>query len=401
MKEEPGRSGVAVPLEDESHLPTAEVEVYGNQLIIKNFVCEDDEISSYFKQLKQEARSGALLSAVRLGIIALRTVQVGRDLDYVKSEFENLDTKFKTALDGTLKEIQQKYEEVFGERGDFTRILEKQFGEDGTLLKEVFDPMRDGSPLFKLRNELVNQIQQLKQQLGISEREKELREGTTLKGYDFETECLSALSSIAKDNGDVIEDISELIGEIPRSKKGDLVLKLPNGKRIVWELKGGAESFSARTIFASLDEAIKNRDASFGIFVARYVESVPSQGWFNEFGNKLVVALSSRKEEEEQQQQHPHVGSSDDLRKEMLLIAYKWAKAKVLAESYKKVELDSSFVSEKMSLVKEKIEKIELVKSKCSSAMTAIKEAREMCGELKQDLVEILDSVLAKLASAP
>ena len=130
--------------------------------------------------------------------------------------------------------------------------------------------------------------------------------------------CEQKLSEITRLNGDELENTTETVGVIPHSKKGDYVVTLAgqNPRRVVFELKNvSSEKFSPSKIHDSLEQSMKNREASYGVFVVEDVETVPeSIGWFNECAdNQLVCALSTE-------------GSPDLTNLEILFIAYRWAK---------------------------------------------------------------------------
>ncbi len=159
----------------------------------------------------------------------------------------------------TVEGLQEKYEEVFGEKGKFGEILESHFGEDGKILKELFVPMKDGTPLYRLRVDFTNQIHDLMERLKISETVREMQDRTTLKGPEFENYCEELLSSITRFNGDWMDRTTDTPGEVLHSKKGDFVITLGNSeKRMVWELKHG-QRYGLREICESLNEAMKKQ----------------------------------------------------------------------------------------------------------------------------------------------
>jgi hypothetical protein len=143
--------------------------------------------------------------------------------------------------------------------------LEEHFGKDGEIVKKIFDPHKEGTPLYNLRRELKTEIEGVKQQLGIYKGIEQLKQKTTVKGLDFEKYCEDILTDIVKVNGDSLEKTSTKPGKLLRSKKGDYVIDFGNdvGKKLVIELKDIDKQLSVTEIQKELEEAKENRDADF------------------------------------------------------------------------------------------------------------------------------------------
>ena len=124
--------------------------------------------------------------------------------------------------------------------------------------------------------------------------------------------------------------------------------------------------YSGPEIIKNLDEAMKNREASYSIFVVKYVESLPNSfGWFNEYdGNKLVCALSAERLEDEQ------------LHEEIMCIALKWAKMKMLVETSKDEKINPVFIRERVSAVKEKLANLSAIRTQCGNIEEASGKVR-------------------------
>jgi hypothetical protein len=282
----------------------------------------------------------------------------------------------------------QKFEDIFGEKGKVAELLSMHFGEDGKIVKEIFDPMREGSPLYELRTELQGELQKLRTDLGISEAVKEIKEKTPLKGYDFENFCEHILTKIARQSGDILERTSDKVGKVKLSKKGDFVVTVggKRGAKIVFEVKA-VGTFSIPEILRNIDEAIKNREARYGIFLVKNVKSLPeSVGWFNEYsGNQIVCALSSER------------FGNDEMREEIMHIAYKWAKAKVMLESFKEVSVDPAFVRNRVSNIKTKLADLTNIRTQCNNIEKASDETRQLTRKIEREINEELSSMLTAL----
>ena len=294
------------------------IRVDEETLFIESFKTTVFDVVSYFRENKPEEYEAILDQVLRAGTIALRSVTVTEKIDYIEKAFGQLDSKFSVNLKDTIQKLDESYEDYFGEKGKVSEVINAHFGENGKIVKEIFDPNRDGTPLFLLLQEFRRGFSELREKLGIKEGTEQIKLLTPLKGHEFEVICEQKLSEITRLNGDELENTTETVGVIPHSKKGDYVVTLAgqNPRRVVFELKNvSSEKFSPSKIHDSLEQSMKNREASYGVFVVKDVETVPeSIGWFNECAdNQLVCALSRE-------------GSPDLTNLEILFIAYRWAK---------------------------------------------------------------------------
>jgi hypothetical protein len=355
------------------------------RLIIKNHVVKDDDVIDYFRDAKSAAEMQERLDRVlKIGVMAIKTVGVTENVDYVQKEFNKLDTKINETFETVASTVNENLEDHFGEDGKLAGWFEEHFGEDGKLVKDLLDPNKEGSPLYNLKSELKDELQRIAVAFGAKEKEQEMVQKTTLKGFVFEDYCSKLLSKIAKFYGDGLEITGKITGLIRYCKKGDFVISIGNGisKKIVLELKDG-ESYSLKELLNGLEEAIKNRDASYGIILVKNVNALPeSVGWFNEYnGNQLVCALGN--------------GESDGLlHEEVLYIAYKWAKAKVMMESMKERKIDVSLVTRKVETIRNLLGQFKNIKTHCSniekSSKTIKDSTDEIQGRISEELTEIM-----------
>jgi hypothetical protein len=365
---------------------SSDILVEKEKIIVTKFETTDKEIVSYFQDIDQEEQVEKFENALKVGVVAVRTVGITEKIDYIQKEFNQLDSKFKDTFGAVSTQIDNKLEETFGEEGKFSDLLKKNFGEDGKIMTDFLDPNKKGTPFYDLKLEIQQRFEEMKEKLGISEAVEQIKSKTTLKGFDFEEECESILANIAKLYGDHLERTSKTIGKIKSSKKGDFVITLGNAnQKIVLELKGGEEKFSASKIYSMMDESIKNREADYGIFVVSKVESVDkSIGWFNEYGNYLVCALGDEENDE-------------NLHDEILCIAYKWARTRIIQESLKKTKIDGGFIREKMDLIKGKLDEMKLIRNQCGSIQKSSEEIKTISNRIEGQITDELDQVLESM----
>ena len=132
------------------------VVINKGKLTITNFQTADPEVVEYFGNQKPGLRQDRLVSTLRTGVMALKGAQIGERVDYVQKEFQKLNQKYNNTLGLTLQEMESMYDGYMGENGKFRQIMTENFGENGILLKEIFDPNKEGSPLYKLKTEWQN-----------------------------------------------------------------------------------------------------------------------------------------------------------------------------------------------------------------------------------------------------
>lgn len=344
-----------------------DLDVKHGKLIIKNLETADNDIVEYFKKQKDGLRQERFVSALRTGVIALKSGQTSENVDFVKKEFENLKHKFVVTLDTTIQDI--------------ANSVEEHFGENGIIVKDIFDPNREGSPLNQLRNEMRNELSGLRQDLGIKEAEDEIKNKTTLKGADFEEICYEILGKAAKINGDLLEDTTGVTGKLKACKKGDYVLTLSDcKKKITFDAKD-VGSISATKIKEVLEGAIENREASYAILVVKSPDAVPkSIGAFNEIGDNMLVCA---------------IGNGDEvtIHDELLLMALRYAKIRVLSQSANNKHVDASFIQEKIGNIRQKIGKLRSSKADCTNIEKSTKNIRNNLESIEDEINEDLDSL--------
>ena len=352
------------------------ITVTEDNLYLKDFQIDDDDIISYFQNLSEsEDLEEKLLNLLKIGITVTKSISTAENVNYVEKAFDNLGSDFTHKLD-----------EAFGEKGQFSEVIKDHFGEDGKLIKELFNPNKEGSPLQILKKELDGNLYEIREKLGINEAVEKEKERGTKKGLDFEDECEKKLQWIARIHSDKLETTGTTKGKITGSKKGDFVLTLgDNGKKIVFEMKN-MSNIPQKYIHKELKEAIANREADYGIFVVKNKDSLPENvGWFNEYdGNHLVCAVENNEGE----------AMIDG---EIIHIAYKWARAKLRLEDTKEKKVDAASILVKTTEIQQKIGDLRKIKLQCNNIDKSTEAIRETTKdaekEIKKQLDEIVDSL--------
>lgn len=374
------------------------VRLKSNKLVVEHFETTEPEIISYFEETSPGELEKYFELSLKIGATALRTVGTTEKIDYIEKEFNKLNEKYNEALTETLENLEEKledtigeegtldtiFEDNLGEKGRFNDLLDEHFGENGVLVKDLFNPTNEGTPLYQLRTLLLEEIHKLRSDLGIEEAVDQVIEGTTLKGFEFEDQCESYLEQITVNHmGYELERTSEKTGLIKNSKKGDFTVKISEipDTEIVLETKD-YDYISLPEIKRELEASIENRAASYGIFVSKCKESMPkSVGCFNEYeGKYLVCALTSR----------DHEGTPHP---EILNTALCWARNRLLKDSYESDTLDVNFIRGKLEEIRTKIDRFTQVRTQCTNVEKSVKKIREYADEIQEGIHDELDAM--------
>jgi len=241
--------------------------------------------------------------------------------------------------------------------------------------------------LGRLGHELSSKMMELKEEIRVKETRNAIENKTPLKGQRFEERCEIIINEVARHFGDLVENTTTKEGIIRYCKKGDYIIThAENKKKIVFELKDIA-SISITEIQKTLEKSIENRGASYGILVVRSVEALPKfVGWFQEYGNNMLVcALSS------------HENDDDHIHPELLLIAYKWARLRIVLQDFKEEKIDVRFIQEKVKKIQHKISELRTIKTQCSNIEISSDKIRTIAKYLEDEIGRELSDILGSI----
>ena len=363
---------------------TAKMRVEEDKFFIENYETKNADIVSYFSEIAPENLEEMFETSLNVGVVALKTIGTTEKIDYIEKEFGRVQQKFDAILDKTVTDMDTQLEETFGEKGTFSELINQHFGEDGKLIKLIFDPTKEGTPLHQLRTLIIEEIGRLGKQLGVKEAVEEITAATTLKGFEFEDICENLLGEIVKVHmGDELERTTTVPGRLSGSKKGDFVITLGERPdcRIVLETKD-RQSVSLPEIHRTMKESLENRDAKYGIFVTKWIESLPkSVGCFNEYHKSYLVCALSSKEHEE------------TLHPEILNIAVCWARIRSLMEEASAEGLDTSLIQTRLEAIQIKVDSFSRIKRECTNVETAVTKIRTLSSEIQDEINTQLDII--------
>lgn len=387
------------------------VEVDDNCAHITDVEIADSTVVEYFQQFDNEQeRKDAFVRALRVGVTTMDLAETSQQEEYVERKFTEMQRDLQEEIDRIEDEVEEKFgdnghvpqifddhlgqdghlrqhiEDAFSEDGPFTERLDEELGEDGERIQKALDPDTEGTPTYRLKRTLQDQIQDLRdkieEQATAEETEEEIRQRTTLKGDDFEGTVENILSNLVYNTSNEVEYTGDTVGEISGRKVGDFVVTLNDtGQRIVVEAKSDS-GYSQRDIKHELADAVENRDADYGIIVFECESYIPNKvGYFHEFDSeRLSVAL---KETED-----------DDVEPGFLRIAYNWARTRAV-QGYvdSGTAFDPEVIQNAVSEVSDSIDRFSTIRKKTTSirktANEIDEELEEIEGEVKSELADI------------
>lgn len=350
------------------------VSVFNDMLQVDKFRTSKDDIVSYFAGLPDsEDKEKKLEVLLQLGILAQDSAGTVISTKYVE-----------TAFDGLKEKMTQSIDRIFDPNGDFSRLLEKHFGEGGTV-KEILDPDRENTPLYKLRTTLHAEISEIKDAIAVQRGYSEAAKKGTQKGTEFEERCISHICSTAKPYSDIVEPTGDTVGDLSASKKGDSVVTIDGTeKRFVLEMKHHAK-IGLPEIKRQLDDAMKNRGADYGVLVSRNRDALPQEvGWFNEYDrNKLVCAVSDTDDDQENMW--------------VLTTAYRWARLRITSDSDRTLKVDPDVITKGINEIKASLRRMKTVTTQCKNINKATDKIEEVMKDEERKMRDEIDGILHSL----
>ena len=387
------------------------IEVNDDCVHIVDAEIKDSSVIEYLQQFdNSEKQEDAFVRALRVGVTTMGLAETSQQEEYVERKFTEMQRDFQVEINRIEEGVEEKFgddghvpqifedhlgkdghlkqhiEDAFSEDGPFTERLDEELGEDGERIQKALDPDTEGTPTYRLKRALQDQIQDLRdkieKQATAEETEEELRQRTTLKGDDFEKTVESILSNLVYNTSNEVEYTGNTSGEISDRKVGDFVITLNDtGQRIVVEAKSD-KSYSQRDIKEELTDAVENRDADYGIIVFECESYIPNKvGYFHEFDSeRLCVALKET--------------DDDDVEPGFLRIAFNWARTRAV-QGY--VDSGSAFnpetIQNAVSEVSDSIDRFSTIRKKTTSIRKTANEIdgelEDIEGEVKSDLTDI------------
>jgi len=387
------------------------IEIADDRVQVRDVVITESEVAEYLESFEDSAdREDALKKALSVGVTTLELAETSQQEEYVERRFAEMQRDLEQEIDRVEREVEEAFgdnghvpevfethlgddgqlkqhlEDAFGDDGRFKQRLDEELGEGGERIQDALDPGVEGTPTYRLKQTIQQEIRALRDRLteqeAAEEKEKEMCQKTSLKGKDFEDTVGNLLANLVHNTSHEVEETGDKIGEIGDRKVGDFVLTLNDtGLRIVVEAKSD-KNYTQPMIKEELNDAIENRGADYGIIVFEQESYIPNKiGYFHEFDSeRLSIALSENEE--------------DSLEPGFLRIGFNWARTRVL-RNY--IDTGSAFdpetVQDAVGEIADSIDQFTTIRKKTTSirqtANDIDKELEEIEQDVKSDLADI------------
>jgi len=330
---------------------------------------------------------------------------------------------------GTLSVLLKEY--FNAENGKVRLLLQKELGP-GSAFANIMDPSNKESVISKIENAvnaklvettegLTNQFSldkddssmsrvkklfeekigeikvannnffsELRMHLGMQETRAEEAEKGTQKGRDFETVLYEKVAGLGQQLQDSTENVTGIVGAIPRSKVGDYVITLGDtsgapGKRVVVEAKK-EQNYRLRDAIEELKQAKENRQSDCGIFVFAKGYEPAEMGDFKIDGNDFLCTVDEAMLDRSQTAI-------------FLEAAYKIARVYIITQTRKekKGDVDLAIVKENVEKMLKQTELMSELLTKAKTIQTSGEYIEKTAKLIKEELESIIDSTLKLL----
>jgi len=273
----------------------------------------------------------------------------------------------------------------------FEELLEKHIEDQNESISDNFDLGDKNSIGSKLVGNVVDklkpEIELIKKALNV----QDALEETTKSGFSHEDSVQDALVSL-KNNSDIVEFTGGTTGKLARNKKGDHVVTFANEDgslsniKAVFESKDDKSFNSVTKVRDELEEAMKNRESSVGVFVVKNQENINkiTSELFSPFGEKYSVVVFNEE-----------IG---DL---ALQLAYLWAKItayKLSEEVHSDFSIDD--VVSSVSNLQSKLSVFKDIKKNNDTAAQATADNKALINQIRSELKDGFEEIRGLLDEA-
>lgn len=389
-----------------------DVDREGELVHIHDLTIHDAELVAFLEEFDDDRVEGVVTECLKVGAKTLQLAETAKEMEYVKREFEGM----QTVVEGELEDLQDELEHKFGEDGRVPRVLDEYLGDDGSLQSQIevafaddgifanrldaelgengeriqaaLDPDKEGTPTYRLKQALRDDINDIREQLFVEEGAENVRQRTTLSGYDFEDAIEELLTDLVYQTPHTFAFTGDDEGELGRNV-GDFVISLGDTEQtIVVEAKSDS-GYTQPKIKEEMEAAIVNRDADYGVFVAECEAYIPSKiGYLQEFDRRYLVVATSQDED-------------DDLDPRLFRIGFNWAKMRAVERALDAGEdVDAEVIQSKVEEISDSIEQFGSIKSKCNTIRKLANGIEESLNDIAEEVNTHLNQLRAELSKA-
>jgi Arc/MetJ-type ribon-helix-helix transcriptional regulator len=246
-------------------------------VIINNLTVDDINTYKILKDIKEDKREDFIKKAIVIGTIGLRNLYLTENVDYIEKEFKGLMNQFESRSEGIRDMIEETFdiESNSSSLGKLRVLFEDYFDRRKGKMSDLLSPFEEESPIKKLKDEIFKKIQDLRDELLKERVKEEITAKTTLKGRKFEDIVLENVEIFCAPYEDKVTFVGDKLGKT--NKIGDINIDIDSNdkKRITIECKDTC-AYSHKKTVDEIGDAIKNRDAKFGIFLFKEQSQIPS-----------------------------------------------------------------------------------------------------------------------------
>jgi hypothetical protein len=147
---------------------------------IRELVIEDSRFCADLAGLDEEGRKNLVRRALTMGAVALRVMDTASNVDYVRGEFNGMQTRLEAELERIFSEkgsLLMTMDHFLGKDGEFKRSLDAHFGEQGSVIFKILNPNDETTPLGKFRKQLQQELDADRKGTAFNKLKNEMEEG--------------------------------------------------------------------------------------------------------------------------------------------------------------------------------------------------------------------------------
>jgi hypothetical protein len=422
------------------------VRAIGDRLVIESLTINDERSARVVRQRAEAGQEApdTIAKAIEIGARVLDREEVAAEVDYVKREFERLQTVHRETVERQNQEAVERIEEALAgalgaedapgalgsalesHSGNLSELIAETFGEDRegavqSQIKRILEQRDeeflqrlssedDRNPLapmltalrrwtaerkedqdardVKLEQKLDEVLKEAAQLAGIQRGSEDLEaaiEAGTQKGLVFEDAVHDEIERIASARGDAAHHVGAVSNEAG-SKKGDTLVEIggangPAKTRVIFEAKD--KKLSRNDAWQELDAELEGRDASFAVLVVSGKSKIPARTEeLHEYqGNKMVVVFDK-----------------EEVDPFGLELVYRYACARALMGSEAELEVDAAGISALVERGRAALKRGKGVRDSLTRAQQGIDGARDGFDAIVKDVDDCLKQAESLIA---
>lgn len=405
------------------------ISIQGVNVLINNITLENEELAEYL--LENGATEEVFSGIVQVGVTHMNLLKGSIEKNLMKEQVKILEKNMAKTIDDAVNDMNSETAKYLGndkkKKGIFIEGVESlQENLITELTGAVTDEKNTDSAIYKInqtvadftksfeellkqhiedQNESIsdnfdlgdkdsigsklvgNVVDKLKPEIELIKKALNVQdalEETTKSGFSHEDAVQNALVSL-KNNSDIVEFTGGTTGKLARNKKGDHVVTFANEDgslsniKAVFESKDDKSFNSVTKVRDELEEAMKNRESSVGVFVVKnqeYINKITPE-LFSPFGEKYSVVVYNEE-----------IG---DL---ALQLAYLWAKITAYKLS-EEVHSDFSIedVVSSVSNLQSKLSMFKDIKKNNDTAAQATADNKALINQIRSELKDGFEEI--------